>query len=219
MRSNHRAPNRLPRRALALALAGVCLAVGAGLWFLPAAQGAAGDPAAAAGIWQMERWSPYAVGLLIGLLSWFAFLLSDKPLGVSTAYARTAGMLEEKIWGPEVRQMAYYQEYVPKVGWEWVMVLGLFAGAFLSAALSGSFAIETVPDLWTQTFGGTISVRWAVALVGGFLLGLGARWADGCTSGHGISGTLQLVVSSWVALLCFFAGGVLTTLLLYRLGS
>jgi uncharacterized membrane protein YedE/YeeE len=54
-----------------------------------------------------------------------------------------------------------------------------------------------------------------VAFIGGVVLGIGARWADGCTSGHGISGTLQLVVSSWVAVICFFIGGVATAFLLF----
>lgn len=202
----------------AILLAAVAM-VAVGLSTAQAAPPVSGEPPAAGGIWQMERWSPYAVGLLIGLLSWAAFLLSDKPLGVSTAYARTAGMLEEKIQGPEVRDRQYYQEYVPKIDWEWMLVLGLIVGAFLSAALSGSWAVEAVPDLWQTAFGGSVVVRWSVALAGGFLLGLGARWADGCTSGHGISGTLQLVVSSWVALICFFIGGVVTTFVLYRLGS
>ncbi|MGA6924156.1 MAG: YeeE/YedE thiosulfate transporter family protein [Desulfosarcina sp.] len=219
MKFNYHGRNPFRGRTTALAWAGICLLAGIGLLFLPAAQGAAADMAGETGIWQMARWSPYAVGVLIGLLSWAAFLLSDKPLGVSTAYARTAGMLEEKIKGPEAADKPYYREYVPKIDWEWMLVLGLFTGAFGSAMLSGSFDIEAVPALWAETFDGSIVLRWAVALVGGFLLGLGARWADGCTSGHGISGTLQLVVSSWVALICFFLGGVLSTYLLYRLGS
>jgi hypothetical protein len=49
--------------------------------------------AAGTGIWNMKRWSPYWVGIGIGLLSWIAFVLSDKPIGVSTAYAQTSGMI------------------------------------------------------------------------------------------------------------------------------
>jgi uncharacterized membrane protein YedE/YeeE len=59
------------------------------------------------------------------------------------------------------------------------------------------------------------ALRLAIALLGGILLGLGARWAGGCTSGHGISGTLQLALSSWVAAICFFAGGILVAGLMY----
>jgi len=42
-----------------------------------------------------ERWSPYVVGAGIGVLSWLTFLLSDKIIGCSTAFARTAGMIEK----------------------------------------------------------------------------------------------------------------------------
>ena len=39
--------------------------------------------------------------------------------------------------------------------------------------------------------------------------------ADGCTSGHGISGTLQLAVSSWISAICFFMGGILTAHIIF----
>ncbi len=57
--------------------------------------------------------------------------------------------------------------------------------------------------------------RWIVAFIGGIVMGIGARWANGCTSGHGISGTLQLAVSSWLAAICFFIGGIVTAILIY----
>ncbi|HIH26596.1 MAG TPA: hypothetical protein HA256_01120, partial [Methanoregulaceae archaeon] len=41
----------------------------------------------------MATWSPYIVGAGIGVLIWTAFFLSDRPLGCSTAYAKTAGMV------------------------------------------------------------------------------------------------------------------------------
>lgn len=43
------------------------------------------------------QWSPYAVGFGIGLLSCLAFLLSDKPLGCSTAFARTGGIVTASL--------------------------------------------------------------------------------------------------------------------------
>ncbi len=58
--------------------------------------------------------------------------------------------------------------------------------------------MEMVPSLWRRLVGASGLGRWATALLGGILIGIGARWADGCTSGHGISSTLQLVASSWV---------------------
>jgi uncharacterized membrane protein YedE/YeeE len=52
--------------------------------------------------------------------------------------------------------------------------------------------------------------------MGGAFLGYGARLAGGCTSGHGISGALQLSVGSWVAVICFFAGAIATAALLFH---
>ena len=46
---------------------------------------------------------------------------------------------------------------------------------------------------------------------GGFLVGFGTRYANGCTSGHAISGLAALRVTSLVAVLGFFAGGLLST--------
>jgi uncharacterized membrane protein YedE/YeeE len=98
-----------------------------------------------------------------------------------------------------------------------MLVVGVFIGALLSAELSGQFQGQWVPTKWAETFGTTPFVRWIVALIGGTIMGIGARWAGGCTSGHGISGTLQLAVSSWLAVICFFIGGVVTAMLIFRI--
>jgi len=51
-----------------------------------------------------------------------------------------------------------------------------------------------------------------VAVVGGgFLVGFGARYAGGCTSGHAISGLANLQAPSLVAVVGFFLGGLLVT--------
>jgi hypothetical protein len=64
-------------------------------------------------------------------------------------------------------------------------------------------------------FGPGALARVLVALAGGMILGFGARWAGGCTSGHGISGTLQLAVGSWLAAICFFIGGIATAMTIF----
>ncbi len=164
----------------------------------------------------MTRWSPYAVGVGIGLLSAVAFVLSDKPLGCSTAFARTAGMLARWFGGRKAVDGAYFRMFAPQVEWEWMLVAGIAIGAWLSARLSGGVRWEWVPPAWAAAAGPSPVVRWAAALLGGILMGMGARWAGGCTSGHGISGTLQLAVSGWIATVCLFAGGIATAMLLYH---
>ncbi|HRW83699.1 MAG TPA: YeeE/YedE thiosulfate transporter family protein, partial [Methanothrix sp.] len=81
------------------------------------------------------------------------------------------------------------------------------------------FRPEMVPALWRERFGSDPFLRIAVAFAGGVLLGLGARWAGGCTSGHGISGTTQLAASSWLAVICFFIGGIATAMILFGAGG
>lgn len=169
--------------------------------------------------WTAARWSPYLAGVGIGLLGCLSFLLSDKAIGCSAAFAKTSGLIERLWRGPKVLEKAYFRKFVPAVDWEWMLLLGILVGAFLSAQLSGQFQFQWVPDRWAQTFGNSAEVRWAVAFLGGLLMGFGARWAGGCTSGHGISGTLQLAISSWLAVMCFFAAGIATAMLLFKVGG
>jgi hypothetical protein len=163
----------------------------------------------------MERWSPYAAGVGIGLLGCLTMLLSGKPLGCSTAYARTGGMIERLLGGPKVLQKPYYQTVRPVIEWQWMLVAGVAVGALVSAALAGDLALRWVPETWAAAFGAGPIVRLVVAFLGGTAMGFGARWAGGCTSGHGISGALLLSVASWIAVVCFFIGGVATAMVLY----
>lgn len=166
---------------------------------------------------RLEQWSPYICGAGIGILSWFTLLLSDKALGASTSYARTAGMLERLVRGNRVMEREFFKSVTPTIDWQWMLVLGIVIGAFLSATLSGQASIRWVPEPWFSALGTAVLPRILVAFVGGCLLALGSRWAGGCTSGHGISGTMQLSVASWIAAICFFVGGIAVATLLYAL--
>lgn len=163
----------------------------------------------------MQQWSPYLAGAGIGILSWFTFLLSDKGLGCSTSYAKTAGMIESVVTRGKSRDKKYYKEFPPVIDWQWILVIGIIIGAFLSSILSGTFSVGVVPDLFQARFGDDPAVRILFALIGGILMGIGARWARGCTSGHGITGNMQLGTASLVASACFFAGGIAMAFILY----
>jgi uncharacterized membrane protein YedE/YeeE len=162
-------------------------------------------------------WSPYLVGALIGLLSMLTFYFSDKPLGASTAYARVAGMIGKAVAPRHTESLKYYQDNKPAVDWEVTLVVGAIAGAFLAAWHGNELTGEWLPPMWEARFGdGSLPFRIATALIGGILMAFGARLAGGCTSGHGISGALQLSVGSWIALICFFVGGIATAMLMFR---
>lgn len=160
-------------------------------------------------------WSPYAVGIGIGILSWLSFLISKSPISCSTSFTRTSGMIERLFRGKKVEQKEYYQKNKLIVDWQWMLVLGIVIGSFISAILSKDFNWQWVPPLWEDAFGNSPLLRVLVATLGGIFVSFGARWADGCTSGHGISGTLQLAVSSWISAVCFFIGGILTAFFLF----
>ncbi|EGJ51870.1 YeeE/YedE thiosulfate transporter family protein [Desulfocurvibacter africanus] len=166
-------------------------------------------------IWTVRLWSPYIVGLLIGLLNCLALVISDRTLGASSAYATAAGMVEKTVPGGKPEAREYYRRNPPRVGWGFMLLLGVVVGSFLSAQLSTDFRPEWVPPLWLAAHGPELLPRLLTAFAGGAIMAFGARVAGGCTSGHGISGTMQLATSSWLALACFFIGGAAVAHMLY----
>jgi hypothetical protein len=162
-------------------------------------------------------WSPYLVGAGIGLLSWIAFAVFGDPLGVTTAYSRIASLFAIPAIGTDaVAQNSYWKSMPLK--WDhgvWFLV-GIPLGAFLSALMSGTWRLELVPEVWSERFGPSIAKRFAAAFFGGIVIMYGARLAGGCTSGHGISGGLQLAVSSWLFLAVMFTTGLGVSALLFR---
>lgn len=181
---------------------------------LAAAPSAGTDPLSYSG----PAWSPYVVGALIGVLVWLTFLLSDKPVGASTAYARVAGLLGMLVAPRHTESLKYFQDTKPKIDWEFMFVVGAIGGAFLAAWQGSELTGEWLPPMWEARFGASsLPLRLAITFAGGAFMAFGARLAGGCTSGHGISGALQLSVGSWVALACFFIGGMAVAIPMYRL--
>jgi hypothetical protein len=163
-------------------------------------------------------WSPYLVGALIGVLVLLTLMIARKPLGASSAYADTAGLIGQAIAPRHIASLKYYQDHKPKFGWTMVFVCGSVGGGLLAAWSGGGWTGTYLQDLWVARFGSdSHGLRTALALAGGMAIAYGARMAGGCTSGHGISGALQLAVSSWIAVICFFIGGIVTAMLLYRM--
>ena len=169
-----------------------------------------------------KSWSPYAVGALIGLLSWFSFASVDKALGITTAFEYSAA-LGMKAAAPRIAETNSYfkdPEKKPQIGWEWMLVAGVFIGAFLSSRLSGDRSTgNAVPKLWARRFGPSPAKRFAGAFLGAAVMMFGARLAQGCTSGHGISGGLQLAVSSWIFIAVFAPAAAATAFALYGKGG
>lgn len=109
---------------------------------------------------------------------------------------------------------------------------GFVAGQYMSDGQAVEISPRTIEDLKELGFGAPNSIQpdelfsWDNALtlkgflvlsIGGLLVGFGARYAGGCTSGHAISGISDLQVPSMIAVVGFFIGGLLMTFVLFPL--
>jgi uncharacterized protein len=168
----------------------------------------------------MKSWPPHVAGAGIGVLSWFAFATADNHLAITLQYEHIAAMIQAALAPQAAEANAYYaaraaEGLEPKIGWYLMLLVGVFLGSWLSSRLSGDRPRVVVPPLWRWRFGDSPARRFAAAFIGGALMVFGARIAGGCTSGHGISGTLQLAVQSWSFILLAFAVGIATAFLIF----
>ncbi len=164
-----------------------------------------------------RSWNAYVVGAALGVLSWGVFAIVDKPLGISTAISAASGACASVVVGHDaVLKNPYWAKHQPKWDYGMLFLVGTFAGALVSALVGRTLRAEVVPAVWQERFGPSRIKRFVGAFVGGVLVLYGARLAGGCTSGHGISGTLQLALSSWTFFLTLFAAGLVTAALMFR---
>ncbi len=162
-------------------------------------------------------WSPYLVGAGIGVLSWLTFYFADKPIGASSFYAMVAGLIGKLVARKHTESLRYYHTNPPSVNYGFVFVICTILGGFIAAWTGGEIRNEWLHPMWVERFGDSIALRGIVGFIGGVLMAFGARLAGGCTSGHGISGTLQLNAGSWLTVICMFIGGIAAAMLLYTI--
>jgi len=148
-----------------------------------------------------------ALGILNALV--FTHFWADRPIGASTAYpyvaAKLLGITNE------------YTQKIEKAGlWEVWFLLGGLIGAFLVSVINRDFKPRLVYPFWKETKGENPLKRVIYAFIGGFLLIWGARMAGGCTSGHILSGGMQLALSSILFGLVVIATAVLFGRWFYR---
>lgn len=171
---------------------------------------------------ESKGWSPYLAGALVGVLAIISVYLTtvllgkSMYLGASTTFVRAAGMLIGSLDPTYVADNAYYVKEKVIIDWQFMMIVGIFIGAFIASKMDGSFKLEAVPPEWEARFGGSVTKRAIAAILGGIVMMIGARMADGCPSGHGLSGMMQMSVSSYVALAFFFGVGALVANIIYR---
>ena len=171
-------------------------------------------------------WPWYVAGPLIGLVVPLLLLIGGKSFGVSDNLRHLCAITVP-------RPAVFFRYDWRKQGlWNLVFALGLvlggFAGVYLLSvpdvplALAAATRAELIAlgitdftglvpnELFSFGALGTLP-GFLVIVGGGFLVGFGARWAGGCTSGHAISGLASFQVPSLVAVIGFFVGGLLMT--------
>jgi uncharacterized membrane protein YedE/YeeE len=143
-------------------------------------------------------WQHYLIGgALIGTGVALLYVLTGRIGGMSTVFSST--------WSFVVRRPFFQQaRFVGSRGWRLVYALGLMLGALVWwLGFAGGAPQATAVPAWQL-------------LVGGFLVGYGARLGNGCTSGHGICGLGSLQLPSLMAVLTFMATAFLTANLAAR---
>jgi uncharacterized protein len=169
-----------------------------------------------------QPWPWYVAGAIIGITVPALLLLGNKHFGISANLRHAcAACLPANI--------KFFKYDWKKEIWNFFFVGGIMIGAFLATQfLSTPDPIQVNPNLMAElkgygitdnmkllpkelfSFESLFTLRGFIMLIGGgFLVGFGARYAGGCTSGHAIMGISDLQVPSMIATVSFMAGGFL----------
>lgn len=138
-------------------------------------------------------------------------LFLRQPFGMSTTYSWVVG----RLFMPG---FDYTRQVSATIGWEPLVVLGVLLGSIFSAVfITGRFNAfrSVVPPSWRNRFGPSRARRAAACFAGSFFVIFGARMAGGCTSGHTLSGGIQLAVSAWLFTAALLFGMLLTARFVY----
>jgi uncharacterized membrane protein YedE/YeeE len=169
-----------------------------------------------------QPWPWYVAGAIVGLTVPALLLLGNKHFGISANLRHAcAACLPANI--------KFFKYDWKKEVWNFFFAGGIIIGAILATHfLSNNEPVKVEPALLAElkgygiedhsmflprelfSFKSLFTVRGFIMLIGGgFLIGFGARYAGGCTSGHAIMGISDLQMPSIVATASFMAGGFL----------
>lgn len=146
---------------------------------------------------QQAPW--YAVGPLIGLVLVALLALTNVRMGVLGGWSDVV----ERALGR-----------VPALGWKAWFVIGIVLGGLLFRLLAGAASTGDGGALEALLGSDTGLAVFAGLVVAGVLIGLGAKWAGGCTSGNGLSGASFGSPAGIAAMATFMATAIAGTLIL-----
>ena len=160
-----------------------------------------------------ELWSPYAAGVLLGIVGILTVALAQRLLGASGGFENLAAYIGKAI-SPD---NTYFNYMMPAgITYPVVLLVGIFFGGMLGALSSGTFKFRTMDDeQWKITYGKQTWKRWLLLFIGGIIVEFAAGIAGGCTSGLAISGGMLLAPAAFLFIAGMFISGIITALIVY----
>ncbi len=153
----------------------------------------------------VDNWPYWFGGALIGMLVPLLYYYFNTALGVSTGYGNLA-----KIFLPAKNLQWIQSKFADTFSWRVYFIGGIILGGLISSILSGNFGFTAEMGRFTAIAGWPAILNAIFFFGGGIMLGLGARIAGGCTSGHSIHGIANLHLSSVLATVFFIIGGIIS---------
>ena len=162
---------------------------------------------------ELVVWAGWLGGIAIGLYSLIQYWLTSKPLGCSLSYGNFCAMTS---------RLSYFSHgaFASANNWRLWFILGVPLGGALAALTSPGYEWTLTTSMgayYDSIMPGVLWQKATVVVLGGMLMGYGARLAGGCTSGHAITGMSLLNLPSMLAGVCFFTGGILSVQLVFKL--
>jgi len=178
-----------------------------------------------------QPWPWYVTGLAAGLMVPALLLTGNKSFGIASNLRHICAAVYPA-------NIAHFKYDWKQTGlWNLMFALGILIGGYIGGVLLASAEPVAIAEktraaltaLGVSDFNGLAPrelFSWSALLtlegilligVGGFLVGFGTSYAGGCTSGHGIAGLSNFQLPSLIAIIGFFAGGLLATHLLLPL--
>ncbi len=156
------------------------------------------------------RW--FYAGIALSILNPIVFMAAtfNRPIGASTAFPYLADLITGTT------QNNYFGAIQKSGNWEILFLVGAFLSGLIISLIRKEFRFTLIHSNWKRFKGSSPGKRILWAFIGGFLLITGARMAGGCTSGHILSGGMQLALSSIVFALFVFTGLLVTGKLFYK---
>jgi uncharacterized membrane protein YedE/YeeE len=151
-------------------------------------------------------WNPYLAGVALGLVLLASLVVTGKGLGASGAWFRVGVTVVEAIAPAHVAASPGLHGVTatghPLDDGLVFLMLGVILGGVVAAYTSGRLSLEVLKGPRISTAG-----RLAMALGGGLLMGLGAKFARGCASGQALTGGALMSAGAWAFMMTFFGGG------------